>query len=564
MNKTLLTVALAGGASSASAQDAIPFPIESLSNGATRGVMEFDLDVDTLGALVPLRSVTLTDVPMPAGHLARLELSRLDFDPATDVGVYVDGRPSRFDAGDLTLWKGEVADAPGSHVFLALSSRGTYGWIHDGVELTHVSSFPAVDGDWSLVRGRLYSNDALDAAGPLQGPPGCAIDDLPVTPQSVRPPVVAPPPYGGAPVLECKMAIETDFQLYQVWGNLAAEETYVIALLGALSDRLLSQADIKVTYPYVQFWTTSADPWTSHDGGGGCFDVLDEFRTAWAGSIPNGAHLAHFLSGASLGCGVAYLDVICNQDFGFAVSCCINGGVTFPVTQGSNTWDFFVFAHESGHNLSSPHTHDYCPPLDECASNCNGVINHTNTGTNLSYCHGCPGGMTNITTFYHPTVVGVMRTAAEASCMPLYDPSTVQIYYDDFESGGLATNGWTKVTTKRKANAAHEGSYGANIRRTGSLQRTVDTTGRTDIVLGYWRRTANYDAGEELRVSYSTNGGGSWTTIEETAVTSWGYVEHALPAAANNNASFMIRFQSIGGDTRKENSRIDQVEVRGQ
>jgi hypothetical protein len=145
--------------------------------------------------------------------------------------------------------------------------------------------------------------------------------------------------------------------------------------------------------------------------------VLTEFRDAWAGNIPAGAALGHMLSGASLGCGVAWLDVLCNQQYGFSLSCCLNGGLTFPVSQGNNTWDFFVVAHELGHNFGSPHTHDYCPPLDHCAANCDGTTQCTNQGTNMSYCHGCAGGMNNITTYFHPTVVGVMRTEAEASCL---------------------------------------------------------------------------------------------------------------------------------------------------
>lgn len=557
-----LPLALVGVAASAAAQETVPFPMASLSLGAVPEVLVFEPDRGALGALTALQSVRLSDVPMPAGYTAQLDLRRLDFDPS-EVGVYVDGRPSRFAPGDLTLWKGEVVGALDSHVFLALSSRGIYGWIHDGSETTHVSSFAGPDGDWSQARGRLYSNSALEAAGTERGPAPCDTDRLLGGPfvSHVAPP--GPPDNSPAPVLELKMAIETDFQLWQVWHDLAAEETYVLALLGALSDRLLSQADIKVTYPYVQFWTTASDPWTSQDGGGNCIDLLDEFRNAWSGNLPNGAHLAHFLSGASLGCGVAYLNVICNQSFGFAVSCCLNGGVTFPVSQGSNTWDFFVFAHESGHNLGSLHTHDYCPPLDECYDNCNGVINCTNQGTNLSYCHLCSGGMNNITTYYHPTVVSVMRAAADSSCIPLYDPSTTQIFYDDFETGSLVSNGWTKVNARRKPNAAHEGGFGAKIRKSGKLERTVDTTGMTDIVVRFWRRTKNYDAGEALRFRYSTNGGSSWTTLEETAVTSWGFVEFQMPSAADNNPNFMILFKSFGGDEGKENSRIDQVEVLG-
>ena len=97
----------------------------------------------------------------------------------------------------------------------------------------------------------------------------------------------------------------------------------------------------------------------------------------------------------------------------------------FPVQQQPNNWDFMVFAHETGHNFNSPHTHDWCPtPLDECASSnyfgsCQTQQNCTNMGTIMSYCHLCSGGTANITTFFQePDVVGVMTAHAQA-CLPL-------------------------------------------------------------------------------------------------------------------------------------------------
>jgi len=92
----------------------------------------------------------------------------------------------------------------------------------------------------------------------------------------------------------------------------------------------------------------------------------------------------------------------------------------FPVQQGPLTWDFFVFAHETGHNFGSPHTHDFCPPLDQCAAPgpCHTNQICTDQGTNMSYCHGCPGGMNNITTYFHPVVAALMRERAKSSCLP--------------------------------------------------------------------------------------------------------------------------------------------------
>ncbi|TAJ21195.1 MAG: hypothetical protein EPO68_05300 [Planctomycetota bacterium] len=170
--------------------------------------------------------------------------------------------------------------------------------------------------------------------------------------------------------------------------------------------------------PYLGLYSTNNDPWSVPDVGG---DMLGEFTTAWQNQIPGGAHLAHFISGGLYFGGVAYVDVICNTWWGFGVSTGITGGTPFPVAPSWMTWDFFVYAHELGHQLGSWHTHDYCPALDSCAAGpCVAQTACSNQGTIMSYCHGCPDGMANITTWYHPTNAQIIRQQAEASCMGGY------------------------------------------------------------------------------------------------------------------------------------------------
>ena len=543
------------------APEAIPFPMESVMV-TQPGVLEFELDAALLDLLTTLEDVTLLGTLLPSGQTVDLNLRRLDFDPTT-VGVQVDGAPSIFDPKDLTLWKGDVVGLRGSHVFLALSSHGTYGWINDGLEYTHISAMPGVNGSWASARGRMYSSRALAASGTQSGPLNCAIDELQGGPSGpfISSGAIGDPMPGAAPILELKMAVETDFQLYKKWSNLQAEETYVMALLGAVSDRYQQQIEVKITFPYVQFWNKVNDPWTSQDSGGGSVDLLYEFRDAWAGKIPAGAKLAHFLSGANLGGGVAWLGVLCNSSYGFAVSGNINGGVTFPVTQGSNTWDFFVMAHETGHNVGSPHTQDWCPPLDLCVSNCTGQTQCTNQGTNMSYCHLCGGGMNNITTFFHPTAVTLMRNAAVNSCLPVHDPGTpVVLFADDFESGNLISGGWTVRRTKVRTGAAHLSTFGARIRQKGKITRTIDTTGHTKIVLQYWRKTKNYDATEKLLIRWFD--GAKWRTLERTTANSWGVLTYDLPVGAENNPNFAIRFKSKA-DLGNERGDVDSIVVTG-
>jgi hypothetical protein len=568
-----LTAAFLGAsllaAASAQTPEPLPFPGVLIGPGELPEVLEFETDLALVDALSGLDQVSLYGVPMPRGETLSLNLERVEFQWAS-LGVYVDGLRSEYDPGDLSFWKGEVMGVEGSEVFLSFSSLGSYGWIHDGVDYTHLSSMPGADGQWEGARMRLYSDKALNSAGRGRGARGmgsCLNDQLQggsLPPPALNPADLSPPTYGAAQKLECKMAIETDRQLYGNWNNLSACENYTFALLAAISDRYDTQIDTILTFPYVQFWTTWNDPWTSQDSGGSASDLLSEFIAAWSGNIPNGAHLAHFVSGANLGGGVAYLGVLCNQNIGFAVSGNIDGGVTFPVTQGSNTWDFMVVAHETGHNFGTPHTHDYCPPLDKCYNNCTGSTQCTNQGTIMSYCHLCSGGMNNITTYFHPDAATVMRSGAVSSCIPHWNSNNfTTVFYDDFEVGGLAANGWTKVNARRRSDSAHEGNKGAKVRKSGRIERIVDTSGFGEVVVRYWRKTKNYEVGEELRLRYSTNAGSSWTTAGASDAISWGFVEYAMPASAGNNPNFMIMFKSFGGDEPKENGRVDQVEVLG-
>ncbi|MFT7486336.1 MAG: hypothetical protein ACI9F9_002191 [Candidatus Paceibacteria bacterium] len=415
----LLLLTLSPLNSALAVQDERSFPLIPTGELGALGATELlPLPAEILELRGAGSTLTLTAVPLPGGSVT-VELRRLHSDPGARVYVNGEERPGTADHGDLSIWKGTVRGREGSDVLLGFSGHGCHGWIHDGTTRWNLLSSAGPDGDWTTYTSRLVGEETIVAIGPITGP-RCATES-PSSPRLVEEIDAAGGNISmGVTTLECPIAVETDYQLFQRFGNLVAMQNYVTLLMTAVSDRMLEQADIILTYPYIGYYTDANDPWHGQDNGLGCGEVLTEFRNAWQGNIPNDAALGHFISGASLGCGVAWVGVVCNQSWGFSLSCCINGGVSFPVTQGSNTWDFFVVAHELGHNFGSLHTHDYCPPLDECSTNCNGTTACTNTGTNLSYCHGCAGGMNNITTYYHPTVVAEMRQHAESSCLGLY------------------------------------------------------------------------------------------------------------------------------------------------
>ncbi|MEO2147411.1 MAG: M12 family metallo-peptidase [bacterium] len=409
----LSTISLSAAAS---AQDVVTFPFDALGGTPlVTGTTEYQPDARDLWGLVASSDLIMRDVPLPGYSSVELVLERIEAD-YTRWGIQVDGVPSSYDSLNQTIWKGTVTGDSTSEVSLILSSYGCYGWIATGGEVYHLLPFLQPGLDWDSSSVRIVSETIMRTTGTPKGA-FCLAD----TSRPIGQP--GPPTYNNpvGQTLECKQSVETDFQFYNQWGNLAAAQNYLTALLGAISDRYATQINVVITYPYLQFYTNSNDPWTSQGGGPGA--TLTEFRNAWAGNIPAGGHLAHFVSGVNGG-GVAYLDVLCSQNWGFGVSFGVDGGVNFPVSQGNNTWDFVVIAHETGHNFGTPHTHDFCPtPLDRCApsgyfGSCQSSQQCTNQGTVMSYCHLCGGGMNNITTFFHTQVETLMRNEAVNSCIP--------------------------------------------------------------------------------------------------------------------------------------------------
>lgn len=500
---------------SASAQAQLPFPMQVDRVDPGEGTVTARPDYAAMAALLGEASVDMPGVYLPGGRMVDLSLERIDL-ARRKFGFFVDGQPRAdlLDDLELSVWKGTVAGEADSEVLLSFSRRGTRGWIRSQGDLVHLMPTPDAAGDWEKGSTILVTEVELIQRGNSLGE-FCGFDQA--RSQNLGEFSVNPPNNSGqelqqgqqlggqlglgtCTLREATLAVETDYQLYQIWGDLGAETAYVTTLLAAGSDRYETQIETVLTFPYVQFYTSPNDPWSAQDGGGNSVDVLYEFQAAWSGNVPMGADLGHFLSGAGLGGGVAWLDVLCNDEFNFGVSGNIDGLVNFPVQQGPTNWDFMVWTHEVGHNFSSPHTHDYCPPIDQCAPNgyfgqCQTTQQCTNQGTIMGYCHLCSGGLSNVTLFFHPTVVNQMKSATQ-NCLPLY-------------SGISATV-------------------------PDVLSPTATTQVSAEIVGGV---VGNVD----LNYRYS---GGAWSAVQMTNTTGNTYVGDLPAAACGDTPEFYISFNS--------------------
>ncbi len=509
------------------AQGTRPFPMPTAASDPALGTVTVIPDFEQFKELTTRQQVTLEDLYLPGGDVLDLQLERIDL-ARLKYSFVVDGRarPDLLDDLDISVWKGEVVGQPNSEVFLSFSREGSRGWIQQGTEVMHLMPQPNAQGNWAEGSSIFVSEDTLNQLGnrldgfcdydEVSGSLGERTRTAPTLTQADLDAQAMTQALGSScNFRECAIALETDYQLFQVFGSLGAETAYVTSLTAAASDRYQTSVNTVLTFPYIQFYTTSNDPWSSPEGGGSSIDMLNEFQAAWVGSIPTGARIGHFLSGAGLGGGVAWLDILCNDTYNFSVSGNINGNLSFPITQNPNNWDFIVFTHELGHNFGTPHTHDYCPPLDQCAPSgyfgqCQNSQVCTNQGTLMSYCHLCSGGTGNVTTFFHPAAIATMQPLVD-SCLPLYTGANVT------PPSLISSTGTTAVDAEIVGNI--QGNVSLNYRYNGGSYTaiTMSSTGGNNFTGNL--PAANCSDTPEFYISYTDASCGPVTVPEGGATT---------------------------------------------
>lgn len=386
---------------------------------------------------------------------------------------------------------------------------------------------------WEIRRSP--STNTLEAVAPLpanaQSPDQgftCGNDRLVEPPQMEQVRQSTAPRSTGVPrglpagqLYKATIAIETDFEFFQKMGsNSTTANNYIGNLFNYISAIYENDSQTRLTVGDVFLWTTSSDPWVEM---GGTWCRLAEFGRYWKNNRSGVTRtLAHFLSGANLGGGIAWLDTMCMAPQtssgsntgcasvpeyvygGFGVSANISGVIS---TSAGPAWDATVVAHEMGHNFSSPHTHCYggiggnSSPVDGCyagesGSGCHtgttglpgigsllGGTSNTRNGTIMSYCHLLSGNQGNIAaSFGKNHIYGVaanrvsdrMSTrvaqvaAANPSCIPVISTtnSTAQFSAANYSvaenvAGGNVTIQVTRSDTTGTASVNYATSNGS-------------------------------------------------------------------------------------------------------
>ncbi len=341
--------------------------------------------------------VEIHDFPLGNEREVELRLQRfevLDQDADIVVGsVNSDGEVihRQIPRPNLVLLRGAIVGDPSSRVFIAIGEHTSNGILESNGQ-TYVLAKDKTRG-WTTV----YNVSNVDPEKMNWADFTCGVED------AARPILDSKSKRTQRSVVGCQalqVAVDTDWEftgnLFE--GNTAASSEYATTLMGAMSSIYMTDINVGVHVSFLRLWSSSSDPWSASTTGA----QLPQFREHWETQMGDvQRHLAHLLSGRSLGGGIAYLGSVCTS-LGYAVSAGLNGAFPIPLEDHhQNNWDIMVVSHETGHNCGTWHTHDYSPVIDGCGNNdCTAAWG----GTIMSYCHQCSGGMTNLVLTFHPRV----------------------------------------------------------------------------------------------------------------------------------------------------------------
>lgn len=236
------------------------------------------------------------------------------------------------------------------------------------------------------------------------------------------------------------IAVDTDnqFMAGKFANDTVAATNYIASLFAQMN--AIYQRDLLVRLVQgTTFLRTAPDPWTvndappySDDSNGQKLDELTHYWSANLASVPRALTLMLSGRGGGGAAGVAWIDALCSNAYGYAFSRVTTTG-TAP-----NRSDLQVTAHEIGHVFGSPHTHCYntlgLTNPDNCfsgesfagkacfagAPQCPAPATYQGVsarGTLMSYCHllaGC-----SAETVFHPTSISLLAPKIEAKTPPM-------------------------------------------------------------------------------------------------------------------------------------------------
>jgi len=162
-------------------------------------------------------------------------------------------------------------------------------------------------------------------------------------------------------------------------------------------------------------------------------------------------------------------------------------------------------------------------------------------------------------------LVSLLALAAFFSLPHAACAAATTVFSDDFEAAfaGWDTVGspdWYKKTPKN-------GTHSIRLNRTESIAQTISTEGYQSIATSFYLGAAGLESADAVRTLWYD--GSQWTTLKQIINGDpeedgqLHYFQYQLPASANENAAFRLRFE-ITGDANRDYAYVDDVVVTGE
>ena len=383
-------------------EQGLPKVVVDQSNGhfaAQQATIDSLRNSNTVHALVPLTAGVFVDATLTQFS----PWKNTQIDSRGPNGTIVHPAPP-----STKYFSGTLADDPSAVVYVAVERHNVHGIINTkGKYYQFGPTTPdSTDHVANAINPPTPTNAQMDTVleAPVPPPvscnkPGCALLPLPLT---------------------ADIAIETDNELWAKFGSDAGTLSYIGNLIAA--DNVIYKRDTQVTLniSYVDLWPASiSDPWNGTNTGNSLTELVNYWNNTANGKTAIKRAAVEQISGRSLGGGISYINQLCGL-YGYAV-CAVNGA--FDTIDPSHVWDIVVTSHELGHTFSSPHTHCYSPPIDECYNGESGCYSGTIVCTLMSYCHLCGGTIANIDLTFGGTVSAKIDSGAmNAPCLYATSP----------------------------------------------------------------------------------------------------------------------------------------------
>lgn len=363
-------------------------------------------------------SIRLAGVPFANGGSGDFELKPVKIFAESAQIVHREEDGTTWSVGNpsaVPAWTGSDPRRPGTSMFISVDKDSRLFAMVLGDERTSITTIvphSATRDSYQIAAGKMPQIPVC--AGAREVPSAYSV---PLT-RDAGTRGVAPGQVG-----DIELALDITSDLMMGWGgDVDTMITYIVNLVGPVN--MIYRRDLQVDFHIVQVMTHETNPFAVDFDGDNDIDTDDQlnaYRTYVKNSTSAVADLYHLLDAQQNLGGIAYVNVLSGGDHSYRTGVSNVRGVVSGIPAGENVfaWDTYVVAHELGHNVGSPHTHCYRPPIDCCQTQCVGCTQVVaQQSTIMSYCHLASGG--SITMNFHPRVIAEVRPKIEAS--PLVTP----------------------------------------------------------------------------------------------------------------------------------------------